>query len=511
MVTNYLNQKRYVFTDFRYINPHDIRWTDENGELLPLYPDTIEKEAIASNMYVPFGLRLAAQKAVKRIPLPEDSLLPSPYYTIVKDGGVFRLWHLSMPGHPWNDQMVNSNNPAEMLSIRCLESVDGYSWSEKSCSRINAPGYGHDGFSTFIDPQALPGERYKAVWFAFAPEDQWDDLWVKYKEINSRYRTDGIGKYSRTSIKNTNPIISAYRMGCLYGAISPDGADWTILPEPLIIHQGDFDTAVYYDHQVRKYVMYQRLMRDNRRVICRIETDDFRRWANSSICPVFSTGLAENLATDVYLCAYTSYPGITDQHLMFPTFYNRQTQDSQVRLLSSSDGQYWQEVPGGPVLEPENNSWDSAWIYCTKNLVPVDNQHIGLIYYGTPYPHKYPRWEPVRKAMRKAGWALWEKGRLCAVSVNEKGGFCTFPVIPAGRKLHLNVRTKRAGMVKVGLRTFDGDVQGRTLRECCPIIGNGLSVPVLWGGEEDIAIREGVEIELVFDLCAAELFGYEWI
>ncbi len=506
-----LLKKKYLFTDHRHINPNDLKWLAPDGSVLPLYPDGIESDAVASAENVPFGIRLVAQKASKGAPFPKHSSLPGLHYTMIYENGVYRLWHLGTPDNSGNDIICNSEAATGNLEICYLESTDGYDWLEKARSRINAAGYGYDGFTVFIDSSAPSGERYKAVWYANAPREQWDDLWEKYSRLRPEYRTTGIGKRYRTTGAWEEPVLYQFLMGCMYGAVSSDGFTWTLLSDPLFIHKGDSDTAVYYDVRLEKYVMYQRLLRESRRMICRIETEDFRHWSNETIIPVFSAGLEEGLATDVYLSSYTQYPELPDYHLMFPTFYNRYTQESKIKLLSSIEGIHWKEVPGGPVIEPEKDGWDSAWITCSKNLVPMDGSRIGIIYYGTPYPHKYPRWNHVRSELTKAAWAYWEKDRLCAVTADEDGGFCTFSIVPSGRKLYLNARTKKAGFIQVGLRNFSGNLKGRTVQDCDPVTGNNIAKAVSWQGETDIGIKEGMEVELVFRMRAAEIFSFEWV
>jgi hypothetical protein len=121
---------------------------------------------------------------------------------------------------------------------------------------------------------------------------------------------------------------------------------------------------------------------------------------------------------------------------------------------------------------------------------------------------------------------------------DEEGQFFTFSMVPAGRELTLNVRTRRSGEVRVGLLTpgsiagayplqpgdpprpasHEGtqryfnrsDISGRTVADCDPIFGDGLAMPVRWNGQTDIGAREGEPITLQFKLRSADLFGFEW-
>ena len=191
---------------------------------------------------------------------------------------------------------------------------------------------------------------------------------------------------------------------------------------------------------------------------------------------------------------------------MFPMVYHRTTQTSDIRFCSSTDGICWQAVPGGPVICPgETGEWDSEFLSVGKDLVPFGRDSVGLLYHGTPFPHKYPRWPGVLEAGRQA-WATWPTGRLAGVVAREEGEFRTFPVRPAGRGLRLNARTRRAGEVRVGLM----GVPGRDVGQCDPVWGDSLSAAVHWKGDADIGIAGSQQVVLHFSLRSAELFGFEW-
>ena len=155
--------------------------------------------------------------------------------------------------------------------------------------------------------------------------------------------------------------------------------------------------------------------------------------------------------------------------------------------------------PGAP------DEWDGEFITGGRGLVPLGNDRVGMMYSGTRFPHKYPRWPGVLEAPRVA-WAWWPKGRLCAVVADEEGEFFTAPLIPAGRELKLNVRTRRAGWVQVGV----ADCSGRAVADCDPVFGDHLAQTVHWKGQADIGVQAGEPVILHFKLRAAELFGFEW-
>jgi hypothetical protein len=243
-------------------------------------------------------------------------------------------------------------------------------------------------------------------------------------------------------------------------------------------------------------------------MIARAESDDFRHW--TPVEPVIQPTLDDPLNSDLYLNARTTYPGEPSYQLMFPLLYERFTQTSVVHMYSSIDGIRWNRVPGGPVVTPgAPDTWDGAFIGVDRHLVPLGKDRVGIRYWGTGYPHKYPRWSNL-PPLSQRGWITWQRGRLSALVADEYGQFATFYGRLPGKTLKLNVRTKRAGEVRVGVQVEDKPGEGRPHAECDQIIGDYLDHTVTWKGSPDLNVKPGTRVRLVFKLRAAELFGAEW-
>ncbi len=105
----------------------------------------------------------------------------------------------------------------------------------------------------------------------------------------------------------------------------------------------------------------------------------------------------------------------------------------------------------------------------------------------------------------------WQRGRLSALVADEYGQFSTFYGKLPGQTLKLNLRTRRAGEVRVGVQVEDQPDEGRPHAECDPIIGDHLGYTVTWKGSSDLKVTPGAKVRLVFRLRAAELFGAEWV
>ena len=478
--------KAYLFTDHRLIRPSDLGWVAPDGKGLPLnnppYP-VVDAHAVAN--YAPYGIRFVAQPA-RTDPVEGDP--PPPPGLVVEAERAYYAFGFGIDYPPGEDLGAYSTAEPNAVWISASRSKDLQHWEDLGKCKLDLSGQTRmDGFTTFYDKHGSPDERFKAVYMAHPPEGKIPALWEAYQKIHPRYR---------------DVRINGEGLTCMYGATSPDGVKWTPIKEPLFTHKSDTDTTVYYDEWLGKYVMYTRLYLTERRMIAIAEADDFRHWG--SVSPLIWPGLEEPLAMDVYTNARTTYPGMPEVHLMFPMFYHRFDQTSDIRLFSSIDGLQWSQVPGGPVLT-RSSFHDSSieFLVASKPLLPLPNNRVGLRYSASRYPHKYPRWKQ-GLTPGKDGWAWWEKGRLVALTADEEGEFVTFSIPVMGRELRINARTPRAGTVKVGFK-------GRPIEDCDPIFGDSFAHPVRWKGKAEVGIEQGQTTSIKFHLRKAELFGFEWI
>jgi hypothetical protein len=479
--------KAVLFTDARHIRCGDLEWRSPAGERLPVAgPPEPQVEAQAHPGSLPRGIRLEAQPAEKTEPLRTG-----PPGRVIHEGGVYRSWGLAVEYPPGQNLGAYATALPSAVAIRYAESQDGFAWEEKARCAIAVPGQkAFDGYTFFVDPQAPAAERYKAVYTAWPPAEERPALWQRYQQVHPRHK---------------DLRLREDHLYCLYGLVSADGLHWQPLRDPLLVHHSDTDTTVYCDAWLGRYVMYTRLYWQERRWVGRAEAEDFRRWG--PVEPLLWPSLKGLLSDDIYTNCRTEYPGLPHYHLMFPMVYHRHDQTSQISLYSSADGICWMEVPGGPVIAPgEGGAWDREYIFAGNDLVALGQDRVALRYSGTSFPHKYPRWPGVLAAGRTA-WAWWPKGRLAGVVADQEGEFFTFPMAPAGRQLRLNLRTRRAGQVRVGVV----GAAGRSVEECAPLAGDHLALPVCWKGETDIGAPEGQPVALHFKLRAAAVFGFEWV
>ena len=496
-------QRKYLFTDFRHIRCGDVVWRDPDGEALGRPPAPPFRRLTPEARFLPWGVRLQAQPATQLGPADGLSNFEG---TVIQEDGGYRSWTLAIPE---GTETPGVGTPGG-VSVICRESDDGFAWRTAAECPIDTGGqFRLMGSGFFRDDHGPPAERYKAVWTARAPREAWESIYREYCTVHPRYRDWRI-----------HP---ARKVMCVYGAVSPDGLRWEALPDPLMIHMSDTDSAVYFDEYLGRYVFYTRWYNDERRSVGRTESDDFRHW--DPVMPCLEVPL-DNPTVDIYTNGRTSYPGSPHHHLMFPMFYERWTQESQIGLYSSTDGIIWKEVPGGPVISHgQPGAWDGYFLYSSRNLVDLPQERIGVPYAGTRYPHKYPRWPEVADAIH-SGWAVWPRDRLAALVADTQGEFFTFPMPVTGRELRLNVRTREAGEVRVGVLRAEGviadgtdrlpdrearPVEGRGVDDCVRISGDHTGAVVRWRTGTDIGVQPGQSVMLHLSLRAAELFAFEWV
>lgn len=491
MIELLIPRRKILFFDWRDIACGTLKWTTPDGRHLGVElrdpPPQVECHADASACA--YGVRLAAQPARKIEPYREWL----GWGRIIYDEGRYRTWHLEVDGH----SKLCSGCPAHQvapneITIVAEESNDGFEWRTVARCDIDVTGQQHyDSLTFMIDDNGKPEERYKIVYSAWPPDDVYERL---------------MAEYAKRPACRQDPRTMNGRPDCLYAATSPDGLNWTAHHEPLALHMSDTDTSLFYDEWWGRYVMYVRISHNGGRAVGRMESHDFWHWG--PIHPVLWPRLHDPVNMDVYLNAYSTYPDLPECRLMFPNFYDRFTEQSQIRLYSSIDGIAWDQVPGSPVIVPgEPGEWDSEFICGGKDLVPFDGgDKIAIPYAGTAFPHKYPRWPNVYDAWRQ-GWAWWPKDRLCAVTADRQGEFHTVEIVPAGREMRLNFRTPRGGEVRVGI---DG-VEGHSVDDCDPMHGDCTDRVVTWNGISDIGVADGRPVTLHFKLRSAELFAVEWV
>jgi hypothetical protein len=425
----------------------------------------------------PHGMRIVAKKPA--LVGPNDR----PGRMILQVGHLYKGW---------------SNN-------EYFESQDAFSWEKKARLEVDAPmvdGVHH----IFIDEEADPAERYKAVWVGELTKEEFEEF--------RAMRPDG---WEPRSLLH---YVEKGQAACLRGSVSPDGIKWTTLPAPLVVEYADTLNTAYFDRTLNRYVLYTRywsigerarsLPSDirsswtgtGRRAIGRSESADFRSFPPSELILEASPEMLPS--ETLYTNCYTTIPGAPDQHLMFPAVWNASIDDTtRIVMAASHNGRIWHWVPEGEVLETGAfERWDGGCVWAQPDLLELPNGDWALPITGHNVPHKYPR--GIRRG--ESGYAVWPKGRMVALEAEGDAEFTLMPVIPPGFTIKINASTRRTGWIKIEVVGSSG----RSMDECTPIVGDQHWKRVSWSGNEDIGRDKGQPVTLRIKMYQAELYGLEF-
>ena len=492
-----LSSGPHLMLDWRFVLPGELGligpyWATAEQERLPLrlWKDDALKDRPIDALYVPQdvpqGIRIVAQKATRSEPFAPAG---PPGTRVVYDQGKYLTWY-------------RPTESEDKTPLHYAESQDGFTWgNDTECEfdwSVCPEKKGSERPEIFIDPSAPADERFKMFFRTGVPGTE--------EEIRAV-----LEEFQRTRPDDIYPSVgeSLERLAGMFGMVSPDGVHWKGLAGPLVIHYSDTTNVVYYDTRLERYVWYARCnWYYGRRCIGRAETDDFRRWPGPDMLLWPGTDL--HPTDDWYTNSKTIYPDTLDHHLMFPALYHHADDTSELRLFSSPDGIVWSEVPGGPVLSTgATGEWDGGCVFGGLDLVPLPGNQVGLPYGGYLNPHKYPR---NRHTFRgRVAYALWPRGRLAALEAVESGNFTTLPLVFEGRRLLLNVQTKRAGRVLVEVADREGHpLPGRSFDQADPVTGDHFDRPVTWKGESDLNRESDQPIMLRFRMRCARLFAFEF-
>lgn len=502
-----LRGSRLVFSDWTYVRAGGVGWRDRSGK--PVYATHETKVPADEATWSPepfnaWGVRIRAYPPgeIRRMEIPPEHPWESKPITlecIVRDGEIYKAW--GSCGAPCY-----------------LESEDGMTWRRPRVGLVEHAGSKNNNLlprgpmrQVFIDP-SRPDERYKCVYEAHVSQAEFDAY--------CRRRPNAWSSRSQRSADDKPFYV------CLKGMVSKDGFVWRELPEPLVMDHTDTLNVGAFDERLGKYVIYVRTwntfhraagvegkrwdswLNHARRCIGRIVGDDF---ANLPLPEtILEPGPSMPPTAGLYTNCFTWIPKAPECLLMFPAVYDLNTDATDIWLASSFDGAVWHWVPGNPLMATGAfGQWDGGCIFCNPPLMELGDGSFALPYFGSDVPHKYPR------GLMKTGWgyAIWPHGRLVAVQATERGRFSTVALIPPGRTLFINARTRRTGHIRVAARVgrHHGPVlEGRSFEACTPIIGDHPRTQVRWGEIGDLGLRPGEPVMLEFEMAQAELFAIEF-
>ena len=460
---------------------------------------------------VPVGVHLAVQTAhqseifiAPEHPWEEGGLTPQ---IILCDQGMVKMWYLT-----------RGAGEGQPTFIAYAESDEGFSWrrpelhlQEYSGSSANNLLFNFGEFqlqSLFIDPDAPPEARYKAIGRdsiiyhrgTVVPEMSRERKW----EIRREMEAAGLTPEQRSE--------ELYFVGLIKGAISPDGKRWTFLEEPLLnVGRTGLDShnIAAYNQDTKEYVAYLRGHQGRRRIVRRSAGEQFGNWSMPR--PIFGLDPQDPISDDVYASAYCRSPG-SMRHLMFPAIYHRATGTVDVQLATSRDGLTWSRPERKPIITRQSDGY--GMVFAFPDLVPLNSETWGLIFTGQFDLHDWgERYDPSKKPDWR--WATWKPDRLVALEAPVEGRVTLVESECQGRELTLNFQTQReGGWIKVELveppnspatpvRAFPGF----GLEEADPLVGDELSRVVSWKGKSDLSSLKGRKVAIRLHLARAKVFS----
>ncbi len=407
--------------------------------------------------------------------------------------------------------------PQPVIAISTRASGSGVAWTRPKLGLKEHEGSRDTNLldtqvgAVFVDPSAPAHERYKSVTLGDINLEQY-----------ARFRAKHPGRWQPRAYRKDVGHVYALR-----GHVSPDGARWQTLPEPLCLEHSDTQIVAYRDTRLGKYVIYTRSYMigprspraqgenivwwggdaggPGRRSIGRTESADFAAFPVSDVIVVPGPDLRAD--DTLYTNCRTTIPRAPDHHLLFPAVWHTYDDTTTIVLASSHDGRVWQFVPGSSALDTAPfGEWDGGCVFAQPDLVELPNGDFALPYTGYDVPHKYPRGQ----FHYAPGLAVWPKGRIVALEAGQKGEFATVGIIPPRPRLLVNAVTRRAGSLLIEAADMGGKpLPGRAFADAVPIVGDRFRHAVTWKNGDTLPTDAGVILR--FRMDQVKLYGLDFV
>lgn len=409
------------------------------------------------------------------------------YFKVVQDGALIRLYYRGV-----NDEIVCYAESRDGIHFE-RPNLGQYEFEGERNNNIvfqgsEADSFASHNFAPFLDtnPQALTGERYKA--------------------IGGHRRSDGTGR-------------------ALYAFSSPDGIRWKKWRDEPIITEGKFDSlnVAFWDEVAGFYRSYSRVwvpadgaamppgglaVYAGLRGIQSSASNDFLNWSPGQ--PNSYSGSAP--PEEFYTNAVTPAPNAPHILLAFPMRFvaNRQKNDvfgqdgiCDTVFMSSRNGVQWDRTFGEafvrPGLDPRN--WTDRSTMTAAGFAVTAPEEFSF------YVSEHYRWPDNRLrrySIRRDGFASLRAGAPI-------GEWTTRPLTFEGRNLKLNYSTSAAGSLRVEVQNEAGQpLPGYGLGQSGVLFGDELDGVVRWENQADLQSLQGQAIRLRFVMQDADLYALQF-
>jgi hypothetical protein len=457
------------------------------------------------------------------------------YNTVLKDGGVFRMWYHVAP---------SKGSSRVIEGVAYAESEDGIRWTKPNLGLIEYKG---STDNNLVAPLVVGSEEH---WFTAGlsldlrmqgagifkdtnpscpPEERYK-LWSKMQgilpvgmELDPSEVPEGV-KLGDV-LENVQPVIR----GGLVSMYSEDGVRWNVYEKRVETGACDTQNVAIWDERLQKYVGYVRMIPDlngvKYRSVGRLVSDDFQNWsAPESILEAdeIDLGARERRDTsnsiDIYTNGFMKYPYAQDVYFMMPSYYyhwDRTTGPNtlDVRLLTSRDGIDWQHAGGRrPFLRlGPRGTLSSREVYACPGVIRVGDE-LWSYYAGNDSNHKWTV-DPLSDVQTTGIFRAVSRldGFISADAPYEGGTLTTPPVIFTGKQLTLNLDTSAGGVIRLEVQSAEGKpLDGYTLADADDLNGNSVRMPVRFNGSTDMGRLAGVAIRLSFHMYDCKLYAFQF-
>ena len=482
---------KHVFTDWDLIEPGSglARHDPSRREGIPGSP------LMQPTREMPHGVRIAVH-----YPRIEPERLVEPdtpaegaficYVSIFEDDGLYRMYMMNT-SYVGQELVHGRGGDAYKYMLAYAESSDGANWTKPNVGAVNWNGstdnnlvYAGHAAPAFKDPSAPPDQRYKLV--------------CMYTE-NGR--------------------------SVLRGAVSADGLRFKTLEKPLLTdYQSDTHTVIRFDPDKGRYVGYFRGWSRGRRNIAYAETDRFDSWPVPEA--IVTPDVLDHPDTDIYTNSHTLWPD-ADAQLMFPAFYERRLDVTEIHLMTSRDGLHWERPMRQPIIPVgEPGSGLEFSIYAGCELLNLRPGEWSLPISPRPVPHNqwfYRAELPVGTSdASDRGYvclATWRQDGFTSLEAETEGSCATIPFTFSGNRLEVNAWSRFGGGMRVELADASTEtrfssseaIAGRTFDDSDPISGDALKHTVTWNGESDLSAWAGKPIRLRFQLRRSRMHAFQFV
>ncbi|NOY00071.1 MAG: hypothetical protein GXP30_10110 [Verrucomicrobia bacterium] len=416
----------------------------------------------------------------------------SGYCTVIKDGGLYRLYYRGKP--------VVGKDGDDNESICYAESKDGVNWTRPELTLFTVAGHKKNNvvladaaplthnFSPMLDtrPGVPTAQRYKAV-------------------------------------------AGTMEGGGLVALVSADGIRWNkmqekpVIPKEMVPFRYMFDSqnVVFWSQAEKRYLCYFRVFKGEIRRICRSESDDFIRWSEPVLMEYEKQGKQVPLeqlytsqthayfrAPHIYVATAARFmPGrqvlseAQAKAINVNPSYFKDTSDSI--FMTTRGGSVYERTFMSGLIRPGigARNWVSRTNYPALNVVQTGPTEMS-IYSNQDYAQASAHLR--RYSLRLDGFS--------SIQADYDGGeFVTNALTFSGKQLEINFSTSAAGGIKVEIQDQAGKaIPGFSLKEANEQIGNEIDRVVSWKGGDDVFSLAGKPVRLRFVMKDADIFALKF-